>query len=30
MTASQDFRALVPVRIPIHSGARAAHRLRAG
>lgn len=30
MTASQEFRALVPVRIPMPSGARAAHRLCAG
>jgi len=30
MTASHDFRAFAILRMPIHSGARAAHRLRAG
>jgi hypothetical protein len=30
MTASQDCQAFASFRIPIHSGARAAHRLRAG
>lgn len=30
MTASQVCQAFATIRIPIHSGARAAHRLRAG